>query len=49
MQNVVGNFSRTPGNIRHAGPRLGSSNREILIDELGFSEQDLLDAGYDLD
>jgi crotonobetainyl-CoA:carnitine CoA-transferase CaiB-like acyl-CoA transferase len=49
MQNVVGNFSRTPGKIHHAGPALGSSNREILIDELGFSEQELAAAGYEIE
>lgn len=48
MQNVVGKFSRTPGEIRHAGPKLGSSNREILIDQLGFSEDELKDAGLPL-
>ena len=49
MQNVVGRFSRTPGGIRHAGPKLGSSNRDVLIGELGFTEQELKDAGYDLE
>jgi crotonobetainyl-CoA:carnitine CoA-transferase CaiB-like acyl-CoA transferase len=48
MQNVVGNFSRTPGAIRHAGPRLGADNREVLIEELGFSEAELKDAGLPL-
>ena len=45
MQNVVGKFSRTPGEIRHAGPKLGSSNRAILIEQLGFDEADLIAAG----
>ena len=48
MQNVVGNFSRTPGAIRHAGPRLGEHNREVLVEELGFSEGELQDAGLPL-
>jgi len=48
MQNVVGGFSRTPGEIRHAGPRLGQHNREVLIDELGFSAAELKDAGLPL-
>jgi crotonobetainyl-CoA:carnitine CoA-transferase CaiB-like acyl-CoA transferase len=48
MQNVVGNFSRTPGAIRHAGPRLGEHNREVLVEELGFSEAELKDAGLPL-
>jgi crotonobetainyl-CoA:carnitine CoA-transferase CaiB-like acyl-CoA transferase len=41
FQNIVGKLSETPGEVRHAGPRLGSSNREILIDELGFTEAEL--------
>ncbi len=48
MQNVVGRMSRTPGGIRSAGPKLGSSNRQILVDELGFSEQELIEAGLDI-
>jgi len=48
MQNVVGNFSRTPGTIRRAGPRLGEHNREVLVEELGFSEAELQDAGLPL-
>ena len=48
MQNVVGNFSRTPGAIRRAGPRLGEHNREVLVEELGFSEAELKDAGLPL-
>lgn len=49
MQNVVGRFSRTPGGIRHAGPKLGSSNREVLMGELGFSEEELKSAGYEIE
>ena len=49
MQNVVGNFSRTPGKIEHAGPSLGAANREILIGALGFTEDELRAAGYKLD
>jgi crotonobetainyl-CoA:carnitine CoA-transferase CaiB-like acyl-CoA transferase len=48
MQNVVGILSRTPGEIKHAGPQLGRHNREILIDELGFSEAELQKAGLAL-
>ena len=48
MQNVVGKFSRTPGEIRHAGPRLGQHNREVLVDMLGFEEDALESEGYDL-
>ncbi len=49
MQNVVGKFSRTPGEIRHAGPKLGYDNRRILIDRLGFDEAQLVEAGLTLD
>lgn len=45
MQNVVGHFSATPGRIRSAGPRHGQHNREVLIDQLGFSEHELRAAG----
>ena len=49
MQNVVGKLSRTPGEIRHAGPKLGSSNRAILIEKLGFDATELKTAGLPLD
>lgn len=49
MQNVVARLSDTPGRIRSSGPRLGEHNREILVDRLGFSERDLLEAGLPLD
>ncbi|MBT6305716.1 MAG: CoA transferase [Rhodospirillaceae bacterium] len=48
MQNVVGNFSRTPGKIKHAGPKLGEHNKEILVDMLGFDQEQLIKAGYSL-
>jgi crotonobetainyl-CoA:carnitine CoA-transferase CaiB-like acyl-CoA transferase len=41
FQNVAGKLSATPGRVDHAGQRLGASNREILVDELGFSEAEL--------
>ena len=46
MQNVVGKFSRTPGKIRHAGPKLGEHNFEVLVKMLGFSEEELKKEGY---
>jgi crotonobetainyl-CoA:carnitine CoA-transferase CaiB-like acyl-CoA transferase len=49
MQNVVGKFSSTPGRIRSAGPPLGAHNEEILIKDLGFSDQELRDAGYEIE
>ena len=48
MQNVVGNLSRTPGGIKHAGPQLGEHNREILIDMLGFDLEVLENEGYEI-
>ena len=45
MQNVIGRLSATPGAITHAGPALGADNRSVLIEELGFSEKDLREAG----
>lgn len=47
MQNVVGKLSRTPGAIRHTGPRMGQHNREVLIDLLGFSEEEVMQ--HDID
>jgi formyl-CoA transferase len=41
MQNVFPYLSRTPGRVEHAGPRLGQHNREVLGQELGFSEAEL--------
>ncbi len=45
MQNIVGKLSESPGLIRHPGPQKGHDNREILIDQLGYSEEELLQAG----
>lgn len=41
FQNIAGKLSATPGRVKHAGPRLGSSNSDILIGELGFTEEEL--------
>ena len=48
MQNVVGKLSRTPGTIRHTGPRIGQHNREVLVGQLGFSEEELAKNGIHL-
>lgn len=45
MQNVVGKLSRTPGWIECAGPALGEHNREILVEQLGYSEAQLHESG----
>jgi crotonobetainyl-CoA:carnitine CoA-transferase CaiB-like acyl-CoA transferase len=41
LANIAGKLSATPGRVRHAAPPVGSSNRAILIDELGFTEDEL--------
>jgi formyl-CoA transferase len=41
FQNVVGKLSATPGSVRHAGQKLGESNREILMERLGYSEDQI--------
>ena len=42
MQNAFPGMSRTPGKIRHAGPtEMGAHNREIYVERLGLTEQDL--------
>ena len=41
MQNVFPFLSRTPGRVRHAGPKLGQHNEEILCGELEVSRAEL--------
>ena len=41
VQNVLPRLSKTPGQIRHLGPELGAHNREIFVEEMGHSEEDL--------
>jgi crotonobetainyl-CoA:carnitine CoA-transferase CaiB-like acyl-CoA transferase len=48
MPNVIGKFSETPGMVTHAAPRLGASNREVLVGELGFSEAELSAGGLSI-
>ena len=48
MQNIVGRFSRTPGRVKHTGPKLGQHNYEILVEKLGFNEKELESHGYKL-
>jgi len=48
MQGVIGRMSATPGAIASAGPALGADNRRVLVEELGFSEQELAAAGIPL-
>lgn len=46
MPDVVPRFSRSPGRIDHAGPRLGEHTREVLVEFGGYSldEVDRLEA-----
>lgn len=39
MQNVLFGMSRTPGNIRFAGQKLGAYNNEIFGEMLGYSDE----------
>ncbi len=41
VPNVVPRLSKTPGRVAHLGPRLGSSNREVLCDLLGLTAAEL--------
>ncbi|MPZ16253.1 MAG: hypothetical protein GEU73_17885 [Chloroflexi bacterium] len=48
VQNVVPKFSKTPGGVKHLGPRPGEHNEEIYCGLLGYSKdrlQELQDAG----
>jgi CoA:oxalate CoA-transferase len=48
--NIVGTpmkFSRTPCQIKNASPELGEHNKEILTDQLNFSEADIEDLKKD--
>jgi len=41
MQNVVARLSATPGSVRFAGQRKGSSNAAVYRDELGLSDEEI--------
>lgn len=41
MPGIVPKFSRTPGKIRHAGPRLGEHNEAVYSELLGLSHNDM--------
>lgn len=45
MQNVVGRFSADPPGKPGRAPAVGEHNREILLEKLGFSEEELVAAG----
>lgn len=39
MQGIVPKLSETPGEVRWAGPEMGSFNREIYVERLGLTEE----------
>ena len=41
VQGVVPKLSETPGEIKHLGAALGAHNREIYMEELGLSEEEM--------
>jgi len=41
MANAFPFLSATPGRVRHAGPRMGQHNREIFVEELALSDDEL--------
>ncbi len=41
MQGVYPRFSRTPGEIRSGAPRLGEHNREVFVELLGLSSDEV--------
>ena len=43
MQNVIPTLAETPGRIDHPGPELGEHNRQVYVDELGLSEDELVE------
>jgi crotonobetainyl-CoA:carnitine CoA-transferase CaiB-like acyl-CoA transferase len=47
MQNVIPRLGTTPGRIKHCGVELGAHNREVLHDELGYSDEELRDLADD--
>lgn len=48
MQNVVGKLSKTPGRIDSAGPALGQHNREVLVEQLGYTAEQLAELGIEV-
>ncbi|MGD2148688.1 MAG: CoA transferase [Anaerolineae bacterium] len=41
MQNVIPKMSKTPGQVRFAGMRLGAHNHEVYTQRLGLSEEEI--------
>ena len=47
MTNAFPFMSETPAEVRHAGPRKGQHNHDILVGELGLSEHELVELEKD--
>jgi crotonobetainyl-CoA:carnitine CoA-transferase CaiB-like acyl-CoA transferase len=47
LPDVQPRFSATPGSIRHPGLPLGSANRDVFVQELGLSEEELAELRAD--
>jgi crotonobetainyl-CoA:carnitine CoA-transferase CaiB-like acyl-CoA transferase len=47
LPDVQPRFSATPGAIRHAGQPLGSANRDVFVEEMGLSEEELAELRAD--
>jgi crotonobetainyl-CoA:carnitine CoA-transferase CaiB-like acyl-CoA transferase len=45
MQAPAGRLSRTPQAVRHTGATVGEHTREVLVGELGFTDEDLRNGG----
>lgn len=41
VQGVVPKLSETPGEIKHLGAAMGAHNRDVYVDELGLSEEEM--------
>ncbi|WP_299563721.1 CoA transferase [Enterovirga sp.] len=48
MQNAIGKLSANPARVERAGPGLGAQNRDILIGQLGFTADELAEAGISI-
>jgi crotonobetainyl-CoA:carnitine CoA-transferase CaiB-like acyl-CoA transferase len=47
LPDVQPRFSETPGSIRHPGLPLGSANRDVFVEDLGLSEEELAELQAD--
>ena len=47
MLGIVPKFSRTPGDVSHAGPRLGEHNAQVYGSWLGYGEETIVRLAQD--